>query len=328
MVDLQTYIYFVSTLISMFLIVYILYLRNEKKNRLRRRIQGAIPLLQIREKTDDLFSKKSRYESLLQRKLDDLLYKQTSVGNPINLKLYRCGLKKTPPEQVLLAFLIFFFIVFLLVSTLFSMHLFYSLLLSFGASIFLFMTILSYLENKRKGLIESQLSPAIEIIVRGIRSGSSIDKTFSTVVKEIPSPLKDEFYDILKGVEFGISYEKLMHVAAARIDIPEFYFFTTALIIQRESGGSLADVLDNIVTAINKSQELQMKIKSLSSEGQTTGYVLGGLPLLILFTLWFVRPDHVSFLLHNESGRVLSYIAAGLLSAGLFTIKRMTKIDI
>lgn len=328
MVDFQTYLYFVSTLFLMFFIAYLLYLKNEKTNRLRRRIQGAIPLLQIREKTDDLFSKKSRYESLLQRKLDDLLYKKTSVGNPINLKLYRCGLKKISPEQVLLIFIILFFISFFSITTLFKMHFFYGFILSFLANIFFFATILSYLEHKRKRMIESQLSPAIEIIVRGIRSGSSIDKTFATIVKEIPSPLKDEFYDILKGVEFGVPYEKLMHLAAARIDIPEFYFFTTALIIQRESGGSLADVLDNIVTAINKSQELQMKIKSLSSEGQTTGYVLGGLPLLILFTLWFVRPDHISFLLHEESGRILLYIAAGLLAAGLFTINKMTKIDI
>jgi tight adherence protein B len=71
-----------------------------------------------------------------------------------------------------------------------------------------------------------------------------------------------------------------------------------------------------------------MKVKSLSSEAQATSYVLAGLPVLILLALWFIRPDHISFLFHDESGNTLLYIAAGLLSAGLISIRSMIKIDI
>lgn len=96
------------------------------------------------------------------------------------------------------------------------------------------------------------------------------------MVKEVDAPLKQEFARIIQQIEFGISFDEALHQAADRVDLSDFYFFTTSLIIQRKAGGSLSEILDNIITSLNRANEIRSKIKVLSAEAKVTAYILGG----------------------------------------------------
>lgn len=278
--------------------------------------------------SDFVFEKTSSFrESQLEKRLNSYL-KQDGFGyGYVRLKLMRMGIKHTLDKLVGIFFAIwgvcFVIISFLLHQDL-QAHFFYSL----GAAIFLSHYLISHFEAKRKKLILSQLSPALDIILRGVRAGSQIDKTFQIVAREMHSPLKEEFIQMNSEIDFGADFDKVLHASAVRVDVPDYYFFITTLVIQRQTGGSLSDVLENIIATLSKSKELQMKIKVFSSEAKTSGYVLAALPIVIMGVLWQIKPDQVDFLLNDPFGHKMLVIALSMVGMALFIINKMIKLDI
>lgn len=312
---------------AFFYLLWYIYERKLQEDHIRKRIQSTLPSAWGAEMSGNLFSGQKKAQNLLERKLNEILQGNLGLEKPINLKLHRCGIKMSPEKFIIL--LIFCWGI--LFST-FNLFLFENslknLLLSTAIFFLMIYLVLESMEGRRAKLILSQLSPAIDIIARGIRSGGSLEKSFEFVVRETSSPLKEEFLDIARGLEFGMSHEKVLRTTARRINIPEFYFFSTALILQRQSGGSLSEVLNNIVLSINRLQEIQLKIKSLSAEAKASGYVLSAIPVLILLTLSQFRPEHITFFMETWEGRKLMLVALFLLGCGMYCIKRMTKIEV
>lgn len=266
-------------------------------------------------------------ETLLEKKLNAIFSANKTGENLLQLKLYRCGIKlnlKKIGIFLSLTWLVFFSIFHLFTIIGFG----YSLLGGLGATIGFVYYILNFLEKRRRKKILAQLSPAVEIILRGIRSGSSVERTFQIVARELTAPLEEEFNQITKELEFGVAFEKVMHSVAARINIPEFYFFTTALMIQRKSGGSLTDVLENIINSLNRLQEIRMKIKIYSSEAKTSGYVLACLPVIIWVVLMNIKPEHIAFFHEDPLGRKILLIAIGLFLSAFVMIKRLVNLEI
>lgn len=303
------------------------YDRKNRQEKLRERVQAMCTSGWVKEVSSDLFLGNNQNKSMLERKISEILSRRLALDKPLNLKLHRCGIKVSSEKFILFLFFCWG-LFFLSIDYLILQDVFKSLLISIFAFYFIVYMAMGFMERKRGNLILSQLSPTIDIILRGIRSGGTLEKGFSYVVRETPSPLKEEFIDIMKGLEFGLSYETVLHTASLRIHIPEFYFFSTALIIQRQSGGSLSDVLANIISSLNKIQELQLKIKSLSAESKASGFVLCGVPLLIVTALSYFRPEHVAFFLYEETGKKLTFIMIALLFMGILVIKRLTKIEL
>lgn len=277
---------------------------------------------------DFLLDKASSFrESQLEKRLNSYLKQDVFGYGYVRLKLMRMGIKHTLDKLVGIFFAIWgicFVIVSLVLSKDLQAHFFYSL----GISLVVSHYIISHYESKRKKLILTQLSPALEIILRGVRAGSQIDKTFQIVAREMHSPLKEEFIQMNSEIDFGADFDKVLHASAVRVDIPDYYFFITTLVIQRQTGGSLADVLENIIATLSKSKELRMKIKVFSSEAKTSGYVLAALPLVIMGVLSQIKPDQVDFLLHDPFGKKLLVIAISMVITALFIINKMIKLDI
>lgn len=274
-----------------------------------------------------LFSSKSKSENLLERKINSIMTKRSDTDQPLQLFLYRSGINID-----LTKIIIFIFIAWLL----FLLFLYYfikfdasrSVLFSFLGIGLGFSTLMTSRQNKRKRAFLDQLPQAVDIVLRGIRSGSSIEKTFTVVARESPAPLKDEFEKILNELAFGMPYDRVLINSANRINLSEFYFFVTALIIQRQSGGSLSDVLDNIIYVLGRSSEMQMKVKVLSAEGRMSGMVLGGLPVVIALFMYKFNPDHLQFFYSDPLGNKLFYFILILFFLGYVFIKRMLNIRI
>lgn len=306
-------------------ISYRIYESIAREEKLKERIKAAIPK-RVHEQTQELFLNKKKNENILERRLNEFLSHRTAISNPLKLKLYHCGIGIDLAKFIIILFVLyalaFSFMLFIIHSEVLN-----SALIGFGGVTFLLIIVLNQMEKRRRKALLSQLSPALDLILRGIQSGSSLEKTFILVTREIGSPLKDEFIDIVKNIEFGVPYERVMHIAAARVNIPEFYFFTAALVIQRESGGGLSDILETIIAAINKNQELEMKIQSLSAEARASGYLLAFIPVVILMVLYYIRPEHISYLTTHSTGRKILLAAVIMITCGLTTINRMAKID-
>ena len=148
------------------------------------------------------------------------------------------------------------------------------------------------------------------------------------VIKEVDVPLKHEFAQIIQQIEFGVTFDDALHQAADRIDLSDFYFFSTSLIIQRKAGGSLSEILDNIITSLNRANEIRSKIKVLSAEAKVTAYILGGLPVVLWIIMMQLNPSYLDFFQHEASGRKLLMFAIFLIACAGATIRYLIRIKI
>lgn len=321
------FLIFIISNISLFLI-YWLYESKLKNQALSDRLDYVVSPTISSEREGGkgkLFGSKNKEDGLLERKINAMLSKRSTTDQPLQLFLYRCGLK-TSTTTLILIFLGCWNFFLLCAFFVLKYEMSSSILISLAVSIFLFYNYLKHLSNKYKQAIIESLPQAVEIVLRGIRSGSSIEKTFEVVARESPSPLKEEFEGILKEIQFGVPYDRVLVTSANRVDLDEYYFFVTALIIQRQSGGSLSDVLENILFVLYKTSEMRSKIKIISSEGRLSGIVLACLPVLLALFLWKMHPDHLTFFYYDPLGNKMMYAILGLFFLAYLSIKKIVNI--
>lgn len=324
----------VNLILVAFLIVIVLFClghyffkAQEQNKKWQSRIESINASRRSTTKNATALSLLTMKESNLERKLNALFSRKSSGQSFIRLKLLRCGIKASTEKLLIIAGLLWVTLAAglnLIVGTI----LIYSIVYALIATFFIFSFILNFMQNRRRNEIIKQLSPAIDIILRGVKAGSSIDKTFKLVARETPPPLREEFEQINREIEFGVDYEKILHSAAMRVDVNDFYFFTTALIIQRQTGGSLSEILENIIRVLSQTKELRMKVKLYSSEAKTSGYVLSLLPVVVLVALRFIKPEQFEFYLHDPGGRKIIIVASALIIAGTLVIRRMTNMEV
>lgn len=317
----------VCTLFAIFYMGYSLIEEKKQSQKIRKRIESIGGFAGNTANPYSTSAIRISKESILEKKLNAIFSANKTGENLLQLKLYRCGIK-LEFKKMMLYLAITWFAFFSIINVVAHLGFMYSILITLGAVVVFVYFVLNFLEKHRKRKILTQLSAAVEIILRGIKSGSSVEKTFEIVTRELDYPLKEEFNQITKELEFGVAFEKVMHRVAARINIPEFYFFTTALVIQRKSGGSLVEVLENIITTLNKIQEIRLKIKIYSSEAKTSGYVLACLPAVIWVVLLQIKPEHIEFFKTDPLGEKILYIAMGLFLSAFVMIKRLINLEV
>ncbi|MGI4851966.1 MAG: type II secretion system F family protein [Janthinobacterium lividum] len=276
---------------------------------------------------DENFAFKKNQGSLLEKKIISFLKNRPSIEMALRLKLYRAGITGYLGHLIGGALVVGFVIV-LGISIIGDFNYTYNIPYALVMAVLIIYFILGFLENKFKHKIMTQLPLAIEIILRGIKAGSSVEKTFLVVIKEVNAPLKQEFARIVQQIEFGISFDEALHQTADRIDLSDFYFFSTSLIIQRKAGGSLSEILDNIITSLNKANEIRNKIKVLSAEAKVTGYILGSLPVFLWFIMMQLNPSYLDFFRHDAFGKKLITLAAVLIGFAAISIRYLIRIKI
>ena len=300
----------------------------EEKKKVRKRIFSAVGHMQSAvhlQTRHSIFRK--RHPSLLEKQIMKYLKNKPKLEDKIRLKIYRAGLEGGFG---------FLFLIITLLSLVLSLILKENLPFTYWDT-FLFLVFINFLffliailflEKRYKSKINQQLPLAIEIILRGIRSGSSVERTFMVVAKETPDPLRKEFSKIKQQIDFGVSFDDALRIISRHIDLYDFYFFVTALIIQRRGGGSLAEILENILTTIHRTNEIQKKIKVLSSESRVTSYILSSLPIFLWGVMHYLNPSYVQFFQNDPLGQTLFYIVCFLIFLGMFSMRFFIKIKI
>lgn len=169
---------------------------------------------------------------------------------------------------------------------------------------------------------------AIDLIVRGLRSGLPVSDSIMVVSKEIPDPVGAIFNNVANTMKLGVPLEKALMETAKKLNMTEFNFFTTSIILQRETGGNLSEILNNLSEVLRGRFIMRMKIRAMSSEARASAMIIGALPFLVIGAMLIMNPAYLAPLLYDHRGNIAAAIAAGMLFSGLWVMNRMTKFEI
>ena len=181
---------------------------------------------------------------------------------------------------------------------------------------------------KRQRLIALQIPEALDFLTRILRAGHSLSTGLQMMGDELPQPLGGEFRKTYEQHSLGVGLEDALREAAARIECSDFAFFVTAVLIQRQTGGDLSEVLKNISSMIRGRVRLAQHVKSKTAEGRLSGYVLVAFPIFMFLVSYYMNPGYAGMLLHDPTGRILLGVAVGLQGLGLVAIRKITTVTV
>jgi tight adherence protein B len=188
--------------------------------------------------------------------------------------------------------------------------------------------VVGFFVSKRRNDFNKLFPDAIDLMVRGLRSGLPITESLGIVAKEIPAPVGIEFKTVADKIRIGRTMEQALADVGERINTPEFRFFMITLSIQRETGGNLAETLNNLSEILRKRAQLKLKIAALSSESKASAYIIGSLPFIMFGVLSLMNPQYMSAFWTDT--RMMIGAAGGLMwmSIGAFIMWRMINFEV
>ena len=182
--------------------------------------------------------------------------------------------------------------------------------------------------NKRTNQFISKFPDAIELLVRGLRSGLPVTETLGVVAGEVPGPVGQEFKLVTERIKIGRTMEDALQETADRLNTPEFSFFCITLAIQRETGGNLAETLSNLSDVLRKRAQMKLKIRAMSSESKASAYIVGSLPFIVFVLITWVNPEYVGKFFTDERLIVAGIGGIIWMSIGAFIMAKMVNFEI
>ena len=182
--------------------------------------------------------------------------------------------------------------------------------------------------KKRTNNFNKKFPDAIELLVRGLRSGLPVTETLSVVAQEVPGPVGEEFKGIVERTKIGRTMEESLQATADRLGIAEFNFFCITLAIQRETGGNLAETLSNLSDVLRKRAQMKLKIKAMSSESKASAYIVGSLPFIVFLLIFWVNPTYIGGFFEDDRLIVTGLGGMVWTSIGGFIMAKMVSFEI
>ncbi len=193
-------------------------------------------------------------------------------------------------------------------------------------TILLWQGILQILIRRRANLFTEQLGDCLVTVSNALRAGNSLQKTLSLVAQKMSAPIGEEFAIVERDLDMGILLEDALYGMSRRVASPDFELVVTAIVIQREVGGNLAQILDNISDTINDRIRMKREIYALTAQGRFSALVLLLLPVAVLFFMYIIDPEQAMLLLNEKSGNITLAVAFVLEIIGFVFIKRIIDI--
>jgi tight adherence protein B len=182
--------------------------------------------------------------------------------------------------------------------------------------------------RRRLVRIELQLPEAADFIARALRAGHSFTNVLQIVGNELPEPLSGEFRIAREEINYGVPLNEALHNMAARVPLTDLRYMVIAVVIQRDSGGNLAEILGNISQIIRARLKLVAQVRVLSAEGRMSAWILGALPFFVMAMMLLVNPAYIALLWTDPTGVRLLWYAAGMIVVGVFWLRRVIRIRV
>lgn len=186
------------------------------------------------------------------------------------------------------------------------------------------------LQKRRRRLarFEEVFPDAIDLLARAVRAGHAFTSGFALIGSEMPEPVAEEFRTTYAQQSLGLSLEDSLKNFALRVPLPDVRIFVSALLIQRESGGNMAEILDNLATVIRERFRILRQVQILSAEGRLSMYVLMALPVGMAIVLFLLNPEYMRELLDDSTGRWALAGAAVSQFIGYLFIRKIVRIEV
>jgi len=270
----------------------------------------------------DLEKEETRWSSVTA--LNRILESRESLLAPLRRLVDQSGAKVTV-GTVLLASGCLFLGVYLLMTWL-THHVIGSVVLSIlaGAAPTFW---LRWARTKRIRKFEEYFPEAIDLITRALRAGHAFTTGINMVAEEIPEPVAGEFKLLYDRQNYGYPLDEALKDFATRVPVIDARFFVTAVLTQREAGGNLSEVLDNLASVIRDRVEVKRQVRAKSAHGRITGWVLAGLPPVMVVAFFVVNPQHILILVRDPIGVNLVILALTLQVIGTLIIRKLVDIE-
>jgi tight adherence protein B len=185
-----------------------------------------------------------------------------------------------------------------------------------------------YRRWERFGEIEMRLPQALDLMVNALRAGHSLISALEMVSKEMPEPLAGEFKIAFDEQNFGLDLREALGNLGERVPIHDVHIVVTAILIQKETGGNLAEILDKVAYVIRERFRLRRQVRVHTAQGRLTGWILAGLPVILGTAVYLIRPDYMARLWQDPTGVKLIYAATVMTLIGGLIIRKIVQVRV
>ena len=243
----------------------------------------------------------------------------------LDLKMEQAGLPILGSEFLVIAFLGMAFAGIAAMAL--TMNLVSAILVAIVALLAEWIYIIYRIDSRRTAFV-NQLGDCLTTVANAMRAGFSFLQAMDLIAREMEPPISEEFSRVIQEMNIGGRMEKVLEEMDVRVGSPDFSLVITAVLIQRQVGGNLAQILDTISDTINERIRMRREVMALTAQGRASGWVLAALPLGLAAILSFISPGYLDPLLHDPLGRMAIVGALVLELIGFFVIQRIVDIEV
>jgi tight adherence protein B len=188
--------------------------------------------------------------------------------------------------------------------------------------------VLNFKRGRRMRTFEEQFPEALDLIARALKAGHAFATGLKMAADELPEPVGPEFRKTFDEQNFGLPLKDALDNLTLRVPLLDVRFFSTAVLIQRETGGNLAEILENLAHVVRERFKILRQVRVYTAHGRFTGYVLLALPAVLGIALSFINPDHMNMLFRERMGQMMLLGALVMQTIGYIWIKQVIKIEV
>jgi tight adherence protein B len=182
--------------------------------------------------------------------------------------------------------------------------------------------------TRRMNAFEEQFPEALDLIARALKAGHAFATGLKMVADEMPEPVGPEFRKTFDEQNFGLPLKDALENLTMRIPLLDVRFFATAVLIQRETGGNLSEILENLAHVVRERFKILRQVRVFTAHGRLTGYVLLALPAFLAVALMFINPEHMNLLFRERMGQMMLLASIVMQTFGFLWIKQIVKIEV
>jgi tight adherence protein B len=255
----------------------------------------------------------------------DRLAANTSGGLWLGQLIRQSGVKTTPGAVAIASFgaaIVFFFLTLIFARPIWAPFA--------GALLGLALPTLVLMKKRssRMKKFEEQFPEALDLLSRAIKAGHAFQTAMGMVADELDDPVGPEFRKTFEQQNFGLPLREALNAMTERIPIIDVKFFVTAVLIQRETGGNLSEILDNLAHVVRERFKVLRQVRVHTAHGRFTGWVLLALPAALAIALSFINPEHMNLLFDERMGQMMLIAAVVMQTVGYIWISRIIKIEV
>jgi tight adherence protein B len=187
--------------------------------------------------------------------------------------------------------------------------------------------VINYLRDRRIKKFLLEFPNAVDIIVRGVKSGLPLNDCLRIISREAQEPVRSEFVKIVESQKLGLSIPESVQRLAENVPLSETSFFSIVITIQAGAGGNLAEALNNLSKVLRDRKSMKAKIIAMSMEAKASGIIIGALPIIVGGLVYITSPGYLTPLWTEETGQITMLISAGWMGLGIFIMKKMINFD-